>query len=315
MSKNFKKSLFILLSSLVLIAGSYALANVNSSTTLRRANLDEEIQLLGNQQVDLSDSITILNNDEHDFDDDYENEDNIIKEIYEYNSQTDEGNDEIDYENKIEVESKPERIAFLTFDDGPTWNTDRILDILQEENVPATFFVIGDELLNFSDPQRILERILADGHYLGLHSMTHSYQTLYRGYGAAQRFVDEMLQLQGIIYDKVGHHTNLCRAPFGMMTGFRPGSGHREAVDEANLKCIDWNIDPQDWRNNSTMILEYLTNQINHTNIPPEIVIVLHEENSTVEALPAIIEFLRSLGYEFRAYEPGHEFIYQQHRF
>lgn len=216
-------------------------------------------------------------------------------------------------EEEAVEEPWPDRVAFLTFDDGPSWNTATILDILYDAQVPATFFLLGESMIH-PNTNELMERILAEGHYIGLHSMTHDFATLYTGVGAADRFVDEMLQLQRIIYDAVGHHTNLCRAPFGMISGFRPDSGHQQAIDEAGIKCVDWNVDPQDWTNTAPLIIEYVVEQTTTLDFPPELVIVLHEQHQTIEALPAIISFLREHGYVFKAYAPGHEFIYTQHR-
>jgi len=222
--------------------------------------------------------------------------------------------EEIDEPEEVEEEVWPERVAFLTFDDGPSWNTARLLDILYEEEVPATFFLLGASMINHPETIPLMERMLKEGHYIGLHSMTHVFATLYLGEGAANRFVDEMLQLQTLIYDSVGHQTNLCRAPYGMMSGFRSDSGHAEAIAEAGIKCIDWNIDPQDWNNSAELILTYVINQVEMLNAPAELVIVLHEHDQTVAALPSVIAYLREQGYVFKAYSPGHEFIYQQHR-
>jgi len=209
-----------------------------------------------------------------------------------------------------EPEPWPERVAFLTFDDGPSWNTERLLDVLNDYEVPAIFFVQGASFPRIPNSFDILNRILAEGHYVGLHSMTHQFNLLYEGEGAAGRFVDEMLQLQDIIYEASGHFTNLCRAPFGMMSGFRPDSGHQEAIDAAGIYCIDWNIDPADWRNSSEMILSYVINQVEMFNFPSEVVVVMHENDSTIAALPAVISYLRSHGYVFKTYTPGHQFNY-----
>jgi len=225
--------------------------------------------------------------------------------------EVEETEDEVDL-----AEEWPERVAFLTIDDGPSFQTARILDILYEEEVPAIFFLLGHSMITNTsiDSQALMERILAEGHYIGLHSMTHNYNTLYRGDGAPGRFVDEMFELQGMIYDMVGHHTNLCRAPFGMMTGFRPE--HHIAVAEAGINCIDWNIDPQDWRSeyNAQIILGHVTDQVERLNFPPELVIVMHEYGRTADALPLIIAFLREHGYVFKTYVPGYEFIYERYR-
>ena len=242
-----------------------------------------------------------------------------IQEVTEEEKQAEEKIVEIPHEDKLEYveEEWPERVVFLTFDDGPSWNTDRLLDILYKENAPSTFFVLGHSMLmhDAANTQTWLERILEEGHYVGLHSMSHDPGILYSGYGAAGRFVDEMQQLQELIYEMTGHHTDLCRAPFGMMTNFTPYSGHAEAIEAAGIQCIDWNIDPQDWTNSADLVIHYVISQVEMLNFPSELVIVLHEENATVEALPAIIAFLREHGYVFKAYQPGHEFIYQQYRY
>jgi len=233
--------------------------------------------------------------------------------------ETDESEEELDIEEEPDVideqaeEEWPERVAFLTFDDGPGEYTNRLLDILEEEYVPAIFFLLGESILDtLPDAETSMERILAEGHYIGLHTMTHQYYTLYVGDGAPGRFVAEKFELQELIYDITGHHTYLCRAAYGMMTGFRPG--HYTAIDEAGIKCIDWNIDPQDWRNNAQTIYEEVVRQVEMLNFPAEIVIVLHEYEQTVQALPNIISYLREQGYVFKTYEPGYQFIYPQNQ-
>jgi len=210
-------------------------------------------------------------------------------------------------------EEWPERVVFLTFDDGPSWNTARILDILAAENAPSIFFVVGNQVVNHPEAVSLMDRTLAEGHYIGLHSMTHNQDTMYAGYEAPSRFVDEMLQLQALIYDEVSHFTSLCRAPYGMMGNFTPE--HERAAAEAGIKCIDWNIDPQDWRNSAELAVQYVIDQVEMLDFPSELVIVLHEQDATVEALPTIISFLRSHGYVFKTYPPGHEFVYRQYRY
>jgi len=179
--------------------------------------------------------------------------------------------------------------------------------------VPAIFFVKGESILNtLPYSEASMARMLEEGHYVGLHTMTHQYYTLYVGEGAPSRFVAEKLELQELIYDLTGHYTYLCRAAYGMMTGFRPG--HHVAVEEAGINCIDWNIDPQDWRNGAPRINEKVVEQVELLNFPPELVIVLHEYEQTVQALPQIIAYLREQGYVFKTYEPGYEFIYYQYQ-
>jgi len=214
----------------------------------------------------------------------------------------------------VSDEPWPDRVVFLTFDDGPGLRTHTLLDVLYEHDVPAIFFLLGQSMTYHPDNEGTFRRILDEGHYIGLHSMSHNYNALYRAEGAVDRFVSEMLQLQEIIYDLVGHHTNLCRAPFGMMSGFVPDIGHAQAVEEAGIKCIDWNVDPRDWENTADLILSHVINQVEMMNYPSELVIVLHERLETIEALPAIIAYLRSHGYVFKTYTPGYEFNYMNYR-
>jgi len=217
-------------------------------------------------------------------------------------------------ETEIVIEDWPERVVFLTIDDGPGEYTAMLLDVLYEEGVPAIFFLWGDRILDdVSYSQALMERMLEEGHYIGLHTMTHSYHTLYVGSEAPSRFVNEMFELQELIYELVGHQTYLCRAAYGMMTGFR--REHFVAVDDAGLTCIDWNIDPQDWRSyrDAQLIYEHVVQQVERLNFPSEVVIVLHEFDRTAAALPAIISFLHEHGYTFKTYEPGHEFTYDQY--
>jgi len=221
--------------------------------------------------------------------------------------------DEDDELYEINGEENSERVAFLTFDDGPGLNTDRLLDVLYEEEVPAIFFLVGYSINTFPYSEALMERMLDEGHYIGLHTMSHQYYTLYVGDAAPSRFVSEMSELQGLVYDLVDHHTYLCRAAYGMMTGFRPG--HFVAVNDAGLKCIDWNIDPQDWQNDAQTIFEEVVQQVVGLNFPSELVIVLHEYEQTAQALPLIIAFLREYGYEFKTYDHGYEFIYYRYRY
>jgi len=210
---------------------------------------------------------------------------------------------------KEEVEW-PERVAFLTFDDGPSRHTLDLLAILAELDVPAMFFVIGQHITdNLTANEAILQQILADGHYVGLHSMTHSYQNLYDGDEAPARFVAEMVANQALIYELTGHFTNLCRAPFGMRASFSPE--HFEEVAAADINCVDWNVDPRDWfYRDSQIIYQNIREQVSGSDFPSEIIIVLHEYSWTLEALPDIITFLRDNDYVFKIYTPGFEFNY-----
>ena len=208
----------------------------------------------------------------------------------------------------------PGRYAFLTFDDGPSTYTQRILDVLDERNAPAIFFVQGHSINHRSDSRELLNRMLEEGHYIGLHTMTHDYAILYRGEGAPQRFVDEMFELNQLIYELTGgFSTNLCRAAYGMSGTFTPE--HHTAARYAGLYCIDWNVDSRDWQQRTVYMVYYnVTSQIERLDFPDELVILFHEFSWTASALPRIIDYLRYHGYTIVGHTPGHHFTYYRTR-
>lgn len=215
--------------------------------------------------------------------------------------------------NLVSSNDLPQKTAYLTFDDGPSANTERLLAILREHQAPAIFFILGESILNMPNPQELLQAIVDEGHYIGLHTMTHDFNTLYVGEDAPQRFIGEMLELRALIASKVdGFQTNLCRPAFGKVGTFQPG--HFTAVEEAGLYCVDWNIDPQDWQQQTPeQIFNEVVSQIENNQFPDEVVILLHEHvDATLEALPWIINYLREQGYVIAPYQAGQRFNFER---
>ena len=107
------------------------------------------------------------------------------------------------------LESKEKEI-YLTFDDGPSGKvTSEVLDVLKSECVPATFFIIGNQIDNQED---IILRMRDEGHSIGLHSYTHERNSLY---SSNDGFINEMLKVQKRLYDVTGESYNILRFPFG----------------------------------------------------------------------------------------------------
>ncbi|MCI6190537.1 MAG: polysaccharide deacetylase family protein, partial [Clostridium sp.] len=103
-----------------------------------------------------------------------------------------------------------EKVIYLTFDDGPGGKvTKDVLDILKSENVPATFFLIGNQIKGQED---LVKRIDEEGHSIGLHSMSHEKGNLY---SSDSNFLKEMLDSQKTIEEVVGRKVNILRFPFG----------------------------------------------------------------------------------------------------
>ncbi|WP_416828384.1 polysaccharide deacetylase family protein [Ectobacillus polymachus] len=196
----------------------------------------------------------------------------------------------------IPHEPSVRKIAYLTFDDGPNRYTQQILTILHANQVRATFFVIGTRVAQ--DPN-ITKQMLEEGHYIGLHSMTHDVKRLYASDPSA--LVHEMEETHNIVMAATGLNTQLVRVPYGSKPFLT--QTYRDALVNSHFKLWDWTIDTYDWRPISSIdsVLQRISNQSNR-DIE---VILMHDSKLTVEALPQIISTLRSKGYLLLPYRPS----------
>ena len=118
---------------------------------------------------------------------------------------------------KVEEETQDKKVIYLTFDDGPSKYTQEVLNILKQENIKATFFVIGSHAEQFPS---LIKSEKQYGHYVGLHSMTHDYKKLY----TQGNFLSEMKQVQQILQRIIHENPILCRPPYGSKSLFRVSS-------------------------------------------------------------------------------------------
>gem|GEM_PF-2404158 len=209
----------------------------------------------------------------------------------------------------------PGRHVYLTFDDGPSPNTNRILDLLARYGIRATFFLVGDhildnEFMSYEDAERIVQRIHREGHYIGLHSMSHVIARLYQSQNAAENFYNEMRELHELIYEITGEQRSfLYRAPYGTRGMFT--REHIRVMSGSGFLAWDWNIDTEDWRARSVdAIMEKIAEDLDaYDSLPQNAVILLHERNITLEALPFIIEYFLEMDYVFMHYVPENHFM------
>lgn len=189
------------------------------------------------------------------------------------------------------------KVAFLTFDDGPTENiTPVILDILDEYNIKATFFVLGS-MCERNDVE--LNDIYKKGHSIGIHSYTHDFNHLYKN---EENFLNELKMTQNVLKQKLGEefNTRLFRFPGGSFEGYK--SQYMDALNEAGYVSIDWNAVTGDTEMlNPTP--EKLLNRLKLTTKNKNNIVVLMHDSATkqvmAETLPDVIEYLKSDGYEF----------------
>lgn len=198
---------------------------------------------------------------------------------------------------------KERKIAYLTFDDGPGKYTEELLKTLKENDVKATFFLIGENVKQFLD---LVKREKAEGHYVGMHSMTHDFKKLY----TSGEYVNEMKEDQRLIENIIGEGPKLTRPPYGSMPGLNEAL--RNKVVEANFKVWDWTIDSLDWKYNripvDTASAQIVQNVVAGATKSQEVILMHDIHPQSVAAVPAIIKGLKEKGYEFEAYHESNHF-------
>lgn len=179
-----------------------------------------------------------------------------------------------------------EKIVALTFDDGP-WpeSTEQILNILKENEIKATFFIIGKHLKAFPE---IGKKVVADGHIIANHTWAHPTGNMSR-----ERAQNEIENTAKLVEELTGIKTNLFRPPGGVLT-----NGLVEYAEEKKYANIMWSADSMDWRASEANLIKNVLSQVT-----PGGIILLHDgggdRSKTVKALPNIINKLKEQGYQF----------------
>lgn len=186
------------------------------------------------------------------------------------------------------------RKIYLTFDDGPSSNTDKILDILKNYDVKATFFVVRHDGRNF---EKQYQRIVEEGHSIGMHSCTHVYRELYK---SEKAFLDDTVELRNFLYMVTGVESDIYRFPGGS-TNRAGDTDMKELAKVLNREGIvffDWNVSSQDATAGGVskeQIIQNVTSKLDRYN---ESIVLFHDLSSketTVEALPEIIEYIQAM--------------------
>jgi peptidoglycan/xylan/chitin deacetylase (PgdA/CDA1 family) len=188
--------------------------------------------------------------------------------------------------------------VYLTFDDGPGKLTPAVLDILKEEQVPATFFVLGEYVNQY--PEHV-KRMVAEGHAIGNHTYNHQYQNLYPSYALFKAQIEKTEQA---LLEKAGVTTSLIRAPGGTFSHF--DAFYFYYLDQAGYSVFDWNVDSGDARRANVPSKDIIHN-VTSTPLKHEMNVLMHDSSGheeTVRALPAIISFYKEKGYQFARLSP-----------
>ena len=192
-----------------------------------------------------------------------------------------------------------EKVVYLTFDDGPSKNTQKVLDILDEYNAKATFFITGQQPEYLS----MIKKAYDAGHTIGLHSYIHDYEKVYASVDA---YFEDLEKIGEIAKEQIGFVPCYIRFPGGasntVSRKYTKGimSKLTEMVQEKGYQYYDWNVSSGDGSKatKEEIIKQSETDEYNH------IMILFHDaatKDTTVEALPEILKYYQDHGYEFRA--------------
>lgn len=195
------------------------------------------------------------------------------------------------------------KIVYLTFDDGPSKNTEGLLKILADEEVPATFFVVGENAERH--PERI-KAIDEAGHLVANHTYSHNTKEIYKN---ADALLDNIKKCQDVLVSILGedYPTDLFRFPKGSTNkGCRD---LRKDVREAGYRYFDWNAlngdaETGEYKRTAQELYERFKQTVDDVDgRKNEVIVLMHDTNSkenTVAMLQDAIRYLKSLGYEFR---------------
>lgn len=190
------------------------------------------------------------------------------------------------------------KIAYLSFDDGPSEETIKVLDILKEEGIHATFFLIGEEIT----PERedIVRRIVEEGHTIGLHTYCHDYTKMYHSVDA---FLEDYEKVYQRIYEVTGKKPVIFRFPGGSKNKYvsRIAKEVIKEMERRGFCYYDWNVSAEDsvGRPTAYSIRANIFKDVFRFEQP---VILMHDSainKVTISCLPDIIKEIRKAGYEF----------------
>lgn len=209
-------------------------------------------------------------------------------------------------EEKAEAEKKAhEKVAYLTFDDGPSKNvTPMILDILNEYDIKATFFVVGNKVEIYPE---ILRRTFEEGHAIANHSYSHDYAYLYRN---TTNFLNDFNKAQEIIEGVLGEEFDgrMIRFPGGSFG--KQKSMMRKAAIDAGFKYYDWNALNGDAEGLNRTKAQLVARLKETTKNKKNVIILMHDTDAkltTAQSLREVIDYLISEGYRFDVLDENYQ--------
>ena len=193
-----------------------------------------------------------------------------------------------------------ERVIYLTFDDGPSATTPKILEILRREGVKATFFVTAQSRANL----KYIGEAYREGHAIAAHTYSHNASI----YKTPETYFADRDKIQGVIKQYTGTTTNIIRFPGGSSNSmYYRASGDpltmirlSQAVRDRGYQYVDWNVSSED-ATGAHVPVEKIVRSSCKSKIN-DVCLLMHDapgKQTTVQALPQIIQYYKNLGYRF----------------
>lgn len=203
--------------------------------------------------------------------------------------------DELSEVEKLDKNTDSKKV-YLTFDDGPGKYTDQLLDVLAENDVKATFFVIGrtDE-----HSLEMYKRIVKEGHTLAMHSYSHQYSKIY---ASVKAFSKDMNKLSDLLYETTGVRPTMYRFPGGSSNTVSkiPMTKFIKYLNKNNITYYDWNVINGDATGKvltSSQLIENVMDGVKKCNSS---MVLMHDtaaKDTTIKSIPTLIKKLKKQGY------------------
>lgn len=213
-------------------------------------------------------------------------------------------------ENKSQNKKEGEKVAYLTFDDGPSDNTVKILKTLEEKKAVATFFLIGASIT--PEYEEIVRQTIKQGNAVGVHTYCHQKDILYCN---AECFWEDFNKASAIVEQVTGEKPTLHRFPWGSNNSYVSAyvDELHGKLQQMGIRSYDWNVSGEDSIGTSVAKSTIYNNVKKDVTRYDKPIILLHDSSTmdnTAAVLGEIIDYIRSQGYEFDMLENRDEYMF-----
>lgn len=188
------------------------------------------------------------------------------------------------------------KAVYLTFDDGPSANTEAVLDALAARNQKATFFVVGK---NIAGREAVLKRAVEEGHTVGIHGYSHDYDATY---ASVEAFLEDFHQAYEAVYQACGVYPTVFRFPGGSVNAYSRATYQQIIAEMVRRGFVyyDWNVSSEDATGKAYTADELVSTVTQGVMQTPHAIVLMHDaadKTATADAVPLLLDQLTSMGY------------------